>query len=139
MPATLTRCLSERKRQRDLRPPVIMNEVTCRTLRRIPMPRRLLATSALLALATAVVAAPIKSTSETVTDRAGYIPLRKQQSLAGKVVGVLVSDPQAVLATEGRSGPKDQLCFGRGGGGGRWGGCLGRNDTPTSRQSTRHR
>ena len=55
------------------------------------MLRRLLAASLALAAATALIAAPVKSGSDTVTDRAGYIPIRKQQSLAGKVVGVLVT------------------------------------------------
>src|SRR5438093_322739 len=66
------------------------------------------------------VAAPVKPGSDTLTDRANFIPRRKQQPLAGKVVGVLVSDPQPVLSTEGRSGPKDQLCFARGGCSYRW-------------------
>lgn len=83
------------------------------------MVRPFLVGSLVFAVVTAVNAAPIK-TADTVTDRASFIPLRKQQSLAGKVVGVLVSEPHAVLATEGRSGPKDQMCFGRGGCSYRW-------------------
>src|SRR5258706_9851538 len=84
------------------------------------MLRRLLAASFALAAATALIAAPVKSTSDIVTDRAGFIPVRKKEPLPGKVVGVLVSEPQAVLSTEGRSGPKDQLCFGRNGCSYRW-------------------
>jgi hypothetical protein len=78
------------------------------------MLRRLIAASFALGLGAMVVAAPIKSGPETVTDRAGFIPNRKHQSLGGKVVGVLIPDPLPVLSTEGRSGPKDQLCFARG-------------------------
>jgi len=39
------------------------------------------------------------------------IPHRRHMPLKGRAVGVLVADGQSVLATEGRSGPPDQLCF----------------------------
>src|SRR5262249_35075997 len=60
--------------------------------------RRLLALSLGLSFVAVLVAAPVKSTSDNVADRTGYIPNRKQQPLPGKVVGVMVVDPQSFLA-----------------------------------------
>jgi hypothetical protein len=57
---------------------------------------------------------------ETVTDRAGFIPKRKYEPLKGTAVGVLVSDPQAILTLEGRSGPADSYCFSADGASYRW-------------------
>jgi hypothetical protein len=57
---------------------------------------------------------------ETVKDRAGFLPQRKQQPLKGTAVGVLVSNPQPVLNLEGRSGPADSYCFSADGNSYRW-------------------
>jgi hypothetical protein len=57
---------------------------------------------------------------EPIKDRAGFIPLRKTESLKGTAVGVLVYDAQPVLSSEGRSGPGDQLCFSANGNSYRW-------------------
>jgi hypothetical protein len=53
-------------------------------------------------------------------NRKDYIPHRKYHELGAKAVGVLVSDAQPVLSTEGRSGPNNQLCFSQDGGSYRW-------------------
>jgi hypothetical protein len=47
-------------------------------------------------------------------------PTRAFGALPGKVVGVLASNGQAVLAREGRQGPADALCLGSGAGSYRW-------------------
>ena len=44
-----------------------------------------------------------------------YLPSQKHEAIPGKVIGVLVSDPQPILSTEGRSGPLDSLCLGANG------------------------
>jgi hypothetical protein len=48
------------------------------------------------------------------------LPQRKQIPLKGTVVGVLLTDGQQILSTEGRSGPADQLCFSMAGCSYRW-------------------
>ena len=53
-------------------------------------------------------------------DRADPFPARQFQALPGKVVGVLVSGGQDVLAQEGRRGPADAFVFGSGPGSYRW-------------------
>ncbi len=55
-----------------------------------------------------------------IKDRKAYIPNRKQAALPGIAVGILLSDGQPVLSTEGRSGPADQLVFSTGGNSYRW-------------------
>ena len=66
-------------------------------------------------------AAPVKPGSgDSITDRKGYIPYRKNLPLAGKTIGLLVGDAGPVLAIEGRAGPADQLCFAAAGGSYRW-------------------
>ena len=50
---------------------------------------------------------------ETVKDR-NVLPKQKHEQLGGKVIGLMVSDPQPVLSMEGRSGPPDSMCFARG-------------------------
>ncbi len=51
---------------------------------------------------------------ETIQDRVAFLPKHKHQPLPGKVIGLLVADPQPVLSTEGRSGALENLCFARG-------------------------
>jgi hypothetical protein len=55
-----------------------------------------------------------------VKDRAGYFPNRKQAAVGGTAIGVLLTDGQPVLSTEGRSGPADQLVFSANGNSYRW-------------------
>jgi hypothetical protein len=74
----------------------------------------------LILLAANAGAVPVPTGSGSVTDRKGYIPYRKHVALQGKAVGILVSDPQPILAAEGRSGPKNQICFARDGASYRW-------------------
>jgi hypothetical protein len=76
--------------------------------------KRILPAFALLLTATAFVSA------QEIRDRKGYIPNRKQAAVPGKVIGILLSDGQPVLSTEGRSGPADQLVFSTGGNSYRW-------------------
>lgn len=64
--------------------------------------------------ATAACGAPEDPVSEV------SIPTRKFQPLPGKAIGVLVSDPKAIMAREGRTGPSDALAFSRGGDSYRW-------------------
>src|SRR5258708_2445746 len=61
-----------------------------------------------LAATAAGVPVPGGPPSKDVKD---LIPHRKHMPLKGRVVGVLLADAQALLATEGRSGPPDLLCF----------------------------
>src|SRR4051812_39592126 len=56
----------------------------------------------------------------TVRDRKAFIPHNVKPALPGTVIGVLVADGQPVLSTEGRSGPADQMVFGRNGASYRW-------------------
>lgn len=59
--------------------------------------------------------------AETVVKNGkSYLPYRKYQALPGKAIGVLVSDAQPVLSTEGRSGPNNELCFSHDGCSYRW-------------------
>lgn len=57
---------------------------------------------------------------EPIKDRASFLPQRKYEPLKGTVIGMLVYDPQPILSTEGRSGPKDELCFSVNGNSYRW-------------------
>ena len=57
---------------------------------------------------------------ETVKDRKSYFPNRKSAVLTGKEIGILLTDGQPILSTEGRSGPADQLVFSAGGNSYRW-------------------
>jgi hypothetical protein len=72
------------------------------------------------ALAIVLTASAIGSAQETVKDRKAYIPNRKQVAVPGKAIGILLTDGQPVLSTEGRSGPADQLVFSSGGNSYRW-------------------
>src|SRR5262245_43968995 len=76
--------------------------------------------AALLAAGVALAVPTRPSREETVKDRKSFIPERKLQALGGKVVGIVVGDPQPILSTEGRSGPPDSLCFSSGGASYRW-------------------
>jgi hypothetical protein len=67
----------------------------------------------------AVPAPPPPKKSE-VKDRAAFIPTRKHQTLAGTVVGVLVSDVGAMMSHDGRSGPPDAIGFSTAGYSYRW-------------------
>jgi len=62
---------------------------------------------------------PTGTAGQTI-DRKDFIPHRKHQQLAGKLIGVLVPSPQPILTLEGRSGPADQLCFAANGASYRW-------------------
>src|SRR5262245_25372432 len=53
-------------------------------------------------------------------DRKDFFPNRKQAAVKGTIVGILLTDGQPVLSTEGRSGPADQLVFSAGGNSYRW-------------------
>jgi hypothetical protein len=48
---------------------------------------------------------------ELPRDGRGFIPKQKHQPLNGRVIGVLVGNPTAVLAHEGRFGPGNQVCL----------------------------
>jgi hypothetical protein len=72
------------------------------------------------ALAVVLAAAAIGHAQETVKDRKAYIPNRKQAAIPGKTIGILLTDGQPILSTEGRSGPADQLVFSAGGNSYRW-------------------
>lgn len=67
---------------------------------------------ALLCLALPAAAAP--PPPDAGGDPADPLPRRRFQPLPGKVVGVLVSGGQDVLALEGRRGPADAYCLGSG-------------------------
>src|SRR5262245_43967809 len=73
----------------------------------------------LLGLSLAGAAAQLPQ-ERVVEDRKDFIPNRKNQIIAGKTIGVLVSETAPVLATEGRSGPPDMLCFSQNGCSYRW-------------------
>ena len=60
------------------------------------------------------------SAQETFKDRKAFIPNRKQVAIGGKAIGILLTDGQPVLSSEGRSGPGDQLVFSSGGNSYRW-------------------
>ena len=53
-------------------------------------------------------------------DRKDFLPNRKQAPAKGTVIGILLTDGQPVLSTEGRSGPADQLVFSTAGQSYRW-------------------
>src|SRR5678815_2013306 len=72
------------------------------------------------ALAIVLTASAIGSAQETVKDRKAYIPNRKQVAVPGKAIGILLTDGQPILSTEGRSGPADQPVFSSGGNSYRW-------------------
>jgi hypothetical protein len=59
-------------------------------------------------------------TQDTIKDRKAFIPNRKYQSLPGTVVGVLVSDVQAMMGQEGRGGPNDAMGYSANGNSYRW-------------------
>jgi len=80
--------------------------------------RRLLVVPALLALAVGPALADPPKT-ETIKDRATYIPVRKYAAVPGKAVGVLLSGKDMV-ALDGRSGPPDALTFSTDGNSYRW-------------------
>jgi len=77
---------------------------------------------ALTAAITPVSAVPLPADPNEgiIADRAGFIPNRKQLPAPGKIVAVLVADPQPILSIERRIGPPDQLCLGWNCGSYRW-------------------
>jgi hypothetical protein len=66
------------------------------------------------------IGAAVAQAQETIKDRKSYIPSRKHVALKGKEIGILLTDGQPVLSTEGRSGPADQLVFSNSGNSYRW-------------------
>jgi len=54
---------------------------------------------------------PLDPADDTITDHKTFLPVRKHSALDGKVIGVLIVDPAAVLRHEKRVGPEAQLCF----------------------------
>lgn len=83
--------------------------------------RRALIAIAILAAGATVIALPLPTGKSGATaDRKDFIPHRRHPPLPGKAIGVLVPDAQPVLTSEGRSGPKDQLCFAANGASYRW-------------------
>ncbi len=74
----------------------------------------------ILASAVAVLGATLVQAQETIKDRKSFIPNRKQVALKGKEIGILLTDGQPILSTEGRSGPADQLVFSSGSNSYRW-------------------
>ncbi len=55
-----------------------------------------------------------------VNDRQTFIPNRKHAPIGPAAIGVLLTDGQPVLSSEGRSGPPDQLVFSANGNSYRW-------------------
>jgi hypothetical protein len=53
-------------------------------------------------------------------ERKDFFPNRKQAAVKGTISGILLTDGQPVLSTEGRSGPADQLVFSSGRNSYRW-------------------
>src|SRR5215211_5441339 len=51
--------------------------------------------------------ASLITAQETVKDRKAFIPNRKSVELKGTAIGILLTDGQPILSTEGRSGPQD--------------------------------
>jgi len=80
--------------------------------------RRLLVVPALLALAVVPALADPPKT-ETIKDRASYIPVRKYAAVQGKAIGVLFNG-RDIVALDGRSGPADALTFSTDGNSYRW-------------------
>ena len=73
------------------------------------------------ALAVTAPAAPIQAPlTETIKDRASFIPQRKYVPLQGTAVGVLVSNVAPMMGQEGRGGPPDAQGFSAGGNSYRW-------------------
>ncbi|MSQ95165.1 MAG: hypothetical protein EXR98_11505 [Gemmataceae bacterium] len=72
------------------------------------------------ALVVALAMSTFTQAQETIKDRKAFIPSRKQAAVGGKAIGILLTDGQPVLSTEGRSGPADQLVFSSGGNSYRW-------------------
>jgi hypothetical protein len=65
-------------------------------------------------------AGALLAAEDAVTTGPDFPRVPQFHPLPGRVVGVLVSDARRVLASEGRSGPPDGLCFSSGGGSYRW-------------------
>jgi hypothetical protein len=85
------------------------------------MKRSSLCLLSLTAAAGFVLAAPAPSeTTETVKDRATFMPHQKYNPLPGKVIGVLVSDVAPFMSTDGRGGPPDAYAFSAGNASYRW-------------------
>src|SRR6266540_3802009 len=82
-------------------------------------PRRalLLAGAAWVLLAGAAAAEPVATADK---GQEAFLPHHKVTPLPGKVVGVLASGGEALLAAEGRKGPADCLCFSTAGTSYRW-------------------
>ena len=74
----------------------------------------------ILLFAAMIVCTAAASAQETIKDRKNYIPSRKHVAIPGTAIGILLADGQAILSTEGRSGPADQLVFSTGGNSYRW-------------------
>src|SRR5262249_47538290 len=82
---------------------------------------RALACALIIALASFLQALPVPTgDNNRITDRKDFIPNRKFQALPGKAIGILVSDVEPVLNAEGRTGPKNQLCYAQNGCSYRW-------------------
>jgi len=65
--------------------------------------------------AAAVVRAAENPIDEIVKDRVAFIPTGSLQPLPGRTIGILVSNPQRILALEGQSTPSNGFRFRRGG------------------------
>lgn len=72
------------------------------------------------AVAFALLGATLVQAQEAIKDRKSFFPNRKHAALKGKEIGILLTDGQPMLSTEGRSGPADQLVFSSGGNSYRW-------------------
>ncbi|MBI3821854.1 MAG: hypothetical protein HY289_04135 [Planctomycetes bacterium] len=72
------------------------------------------------ALAALFIGSTFVQAQETIKDRKGFIPNRKHAVVAGKAIGILLTDGAPILQLEGRSGPADQLVFSTGGNSYRW-------------------
>jgi len=71
-------------------------------------------------LAILLISVGAANAQDVIKDRKSYFPSRKQVPLQGKEIGILLTDGQPILSTEGRSGPADQLVFSAGGNSYRW-------------------
>jgi hypothetical protein len=86
-----------------------------------PTITRALAVTLVMALASLLQAIPVPAGgNNTITDRKNFIPNRKFEPLPAKTIGLLVYDAQPVLNAEGRTGPRQQLCFAQNGCSYRW-------------------
>src|SRR5262245_1595882 len=82
---------------------------------------RALAFALVVGLASFLQALPVPTgDNNKITDRKDFIPNRKFQALPGKAIGILVSEAEPVLNAEGRTGPKNQLCYAQSGCSYRW-------------------